>query len=96
MTDTIVDNPIDFHTTNTMLDQHPDVRNPLVVGFFIISQCTLAWLLLGLEDRHSRQREALKATLLPKDTSFWQTVLGCIGLQLYDGGSRRGRGDGKD
>jgi hypothetical protein len=77
--DDIVDDTVDFYTATTVLDQHPDVRDPLVLGFFVISQCAVAWLLLGLEDRHSRQREALKATILPKHTSFWQTILGFIG-----------------
>jgi hypothetical protein len=75
VTDDIVNDPIDFHTANTMLDQHPDVRYPLVVSFFVIGQCSVAWLLLGLEDDHARQREALKATILPKHTPFWQVIL---------------------
>ena len=79
MTDDIVNDTIDFHTTNTVLDQYPDVRDPLVVGFFLSGQCAVAWLLLGLEDAHSRQREALKPTILPKDTPVWQTILGVIG-----------------
>lgn len=73
-----MDDTIDFHTTNTVLNQHPDVRDPLIVGFFVIGQCAVAWLLLGLEDDHSWQRETLKATILPKYTSFWQTILGLI------------------
>lgn len=79
MTDDIVDNPIDFHTTNTVLDQHPDMRYPLVVGFFLIGQCAVAWFLLGLEDDHTWQREPLKPTILPQHAAFWQAILSFIG-----------------
>lgn len=75
MTDDIVNDPIDFHTTNTMLDQHPDVREPLVVGFFLVGQRTVAWFLLGLENDHSRQREALKPTILRQYTALRQAIL---------------------
>lgn len=78
MTDDIVDDTINFHTANTMLNQHPDVRYPLVVGFFVIGQCAVAWLLLGLEDDHAWQRETLKPTILSKHTPFWQAILGFI------------------
>lgn len=71
-------NPIDFDTANTVLDQHPDVRDPLVVRFFLCTQCAAPWLLLGLKDRHSGQCEALKATILPKHTALWQSILGFI------------------
>jgi hypothetical protein len=78
MTDDIVDDPIDFHTANTVLDQHPDVRYPLIVGFFLIGQCAVAWLLLGLEDDHARQGEPLKPTILRQHAAFWQAILGFI------------------
>jgi hypothetical protein len=78
VTDDIVDDPIDFHTTNTVLDQHPDVRYPLVVGFFVIGQCSIAWFLLGLEDDHTWQGEPLKPTILPKHAPFWQAIVGFI------------------
>ena len=70
---------IDFHTANTVLDQYPDVRYPLVVGFFVIGQCSVAWLLLGLEDDHARQRKALKATILSKHAPLWQRIPSLIG-----------------
>lgn len=73
-----MDDTIDFHTTNTMLDQHSDVRYPLIVGFFFITQPAVAWLLLGLKDRHPRQRETLKPAILPKHASFRQTILGLV------------------
>ena len=79
MTDDIVNDSIDFYTANTVLDQHPDVRYPLVVGFFLIGQCAVAWLLLRLEDDHSRQRKALKPTILPEHAPFWQTILSFVG-----------------
>lgn len=69
---------IDFHTANTVLNQHPDVRYPLVVRFFVLGQCAVAWLLLRLEDDHARQGETLKARILPQHTSFWQAILGFI------------------
>lgn len=75
MTDDIVNDPIDFHTANTVLDQHSDVRYPVIVGFFVIGQCSVAWLLLWLEDRHARQAETLKSTILPKHAAFWQVIL---------------------
>jgi hypothetical protein len=78
VTDDIVNDPIDFHTANTVLDQHSDVRNPLIVGFFVIGQCTVAWLLLRLEDDHPRQGKSLKPTILPEHAPFWQTILGFI------------------
>ena len=78
MADNIVDDPIDFYTTNTVLDQHPDVREPLVIGFFVIGQCSIAWFLLGLEDDHTWQTEPLKPAILPQHTPFWQAVLGFI------------------
>lgn len=78
MTDDIVNNPIDLHTTNTMLDQHPDVRDPLIIGFLLLRQCTFGWLLLGLQDEHPRQREALKATILPQHAAFRQPILGLV------------------
>ncbi len=67
---------VDFHTANTMLNQHSDVCYPLVVRFFIIGQCSVAWLLLGLEDAHTRQCEPLKPTILSKHAPFWQAILG--------------------
>lgn len=76
MPDNIVNDPIDFHTTNTVLDQHPDVRDPLIVGFFVIAQCAVAWFLLGLEDRHTGQGKPLKPAILPQHTAFWQAILG--------------------
>ena len=78
MTDDIVNDPIDFHTANTVLDQYPDVRYPLVVGFVLIGQCAVAWLLLRLEDDHPRQCKSLKTTILPQHAPFWQTILGFI------------------
>jgi hypothetical protein len=79
VTDDIVDDTIDFHTTNTVFDQHPDVRYPLVVGFLVIGQCSIAWFLLGLEEAHTWQGEPLKPTILPKHAAFWQAILGFIG-----------------
>lgn len=78
MTDNIMDDPIDFHTANTVLDQHPDMRYPLVVCFFLLGQCTVTWLLLGLEDDHARQCEPLKTRILSQHTPFWQAILGFI------------------
>src|SRR5215210_6880007 len=78
MTDSIMNNPIDFHTTNTVLDQHPDMRYPLIVRFFLLDQSTIAWLLLRLENDHAWQCETLKARILPQYTSFWQAILGFI------------------
>lgn len=78
MTDDIMNDPIDFYTANTVLDQHPDMRYPLVVRFFLLGQCTVAWLLLRLENNHTRQCEALKARILPQHAPFWQAILGFI------------------
>lgn len=78
MTDDIVDDTIDFHTANTMLDQHPDVRDPVIIGFLLLGQCAFGWLLLGLEDNHARQREALKTTILSQHTPVRQVILGFI------------------
>ena len=78
MTDDIVNDPIDFHTANTVLDQHPDVRYPLVIGFFVIGQYAALRLLLRLEDDHPWQGKSLKPTILPEYAPFWQTILGFI------------------
>lgn len=79
MADDIVDDSIDFHTTNTVLDHYPDVRYPLVVGFFLSGQCAVAGLLLGLEDDHAWQTKALKATILSKHAAFRQFIRRLIG-----------------
>jgi len=71
-------NAIDFHTTNTVLDQYSDMRYPLVVRFFFLGQCAIAWLLLRLEDNHARQCEPLKSRILCQYTPFWQAILGFI------------------
>ena len=78
MTDNIMNYPVDFHTANTVLDQHPDMRYPLVVGFFLIGQSSVARLLLRLEDAHARQCETLKPTILPQHAAFWQAILGFV------------------
>ena len=78
MPDDIVDNAIDLHTANTVLNQHSDVRDPLVVGFLFIGQAAAAWLLLRLQDRHTWQSEALKPTILPQHTAFRQLELGFV------------------
>ena len=82
MPDDIVDNPIDLHTTNTMFNQHADVRDPLVLGFFLVGQAAIAWLLLGLQDAHAWQGEALEPTILPQYAAFRQLVLGFVGNPL--------------
>src|SRR5262245_51612270 len=74
-----MDNPIDFDTANTVLDQDPDTREPLVLDFFRISQCAALRFLLGLKDGHARQCEALKPAILSQHTSFGQSILGFIG-----------------
>jgi len=71
-------NPIDFHTTNTVLDQHSDMRYPLVLRFFFLAQAAVAWLLLGLENDHAWQCEPLKPRILCQYTPFWQAVFGFI------------------
>ena len=73
-----MNDPIDFHTANTVLDQHHDMRYPLVVRFFLLSQATIAWLLLGLEDNHAWQCEPLKSRILRQHTPFWQAIPGFI------------------
>jgi len=78
VTDDIVNDPIDLHTTNTVLDQYPDVRDPLIVRSFLSTQCAAFRLLLRLKDRYSRQCEALKATILPQYTALRQTILGFV------------------
>ena len=78
MTDDIVNYPIDFHTANTVLNQHSDVRDPLIVGFFVRTQCAALRLLLRLEDDHARQGKTLKATILRQDAAFWQAIVGFI------------------
>ena len=78
MTDDVVDDTIDFHTTNTVLDQHSDVRNPLIVGFFLIGQCSVVRFLFWLQDDHAWQCETLKTRILPQHTAFWQVILGFI------------------
>lgn len=78
MTDYIVNYPIDFHATDTMLDQHSDVRDPAIICFLVLGQRAVAWLLLWLEDDHIRQCETLKATILPQHAAFWQSILGFI------------------
>jgi hypothetical protein len=82
MSDDIVDNPIDLHTANTMLNQHPDMRDPSVVCFFLVGQAAIAWLLLRLQDDHAWQGEALKPTILPQYAAFWQLVLSFVGNPL--------------
>ncbi len=79
MTDDIVNDAVDFHTTNTMLDQPADVRYPLVIGFLVIGQRSVAGLLLGLKDGHARQAETLEPTILPKHAPVWQVILRLIG-----------------
>jgi len=71
--------PIDFHTTNTVLNQYSDVRDPLVVSFFVRAQCAALRLLLRLKGDHARQAKTLKATILRQDASFWQHILGFVG-----------------
>jgi hypothetical protein len=73
-----MNDPIDFHTANTVLDQHPDMRYPLVIRFFFLGQCIVAWLLLGLEEDHAWQCEPLKPRILRQHTPFWQAILGFI------------------
>jgi hypothetical protein len=76
VTDDIVNDTIYFYTANTVLDQHPDVRYPAIVGFFVIGQCSALRLLLRLQHDHARQAEALKPAILPKHTALRQPVLG--------------------
>lgn len=85
MTDDIVDYPVHFHTANTMLDHHPDVRDPAIIGFLVIGQSAFRWLLLGLEDDHTRQRETLKPSILPQHTSVRQVIVCFIGNPLIMG-----------
>jgi len=96
VTDDIVDNPIDFYTANTMLNQYPDMRYPLVVSFFLLSQAAVAWLLLGLEDDDTRQCETLKAGILCQHTSFWQALLCRIRNPFIMGFTRIGRAQEPD
>src|SRR5262249_6915169 len=88
VTDNIMDDTIDFHTSNTVLDQHPDVRYPPVIGFLIICQRSVAWLLLRLKDIHSWQSEALKSTILRQHTSIRQLILSfiCDAFVVYSPG----------
>jgi hypothetical protein len=76
--DYIVDYAIHFHTTDTMLNQHSDVRDPAIVCFLVLGQCAVAWLLFGLKDDHIWQGETLKASVLPQNAAFWQPILGFI------------------
>ena len=75
MTDYIVDYAIDFYTTDTMLDQYPELRDPAILRFLVLSQRAIAWLLFGLEDDHRGQAETLKASILPQHAAFWQPIL---------------------
>ncbi len=74
-----MNDPIDFHTANTVLDQYPDVRYPSIVGFFVIGQCAALRLFLRLQDDYTWQAEALKAAILPQHATFWQAILGFFG-----------------
>lgn len=78
MTDDIVDYAIDFHTTDTMLDQHSEPRYPAILGFLVLRQRAIAWLLFRLKDGHFRQGETLKATILPQHAAGRQLILGFI------------------
>ena len=62
-----------------MLDQHSDVRYPLIVGFFLSTQRAALRLLLGLEDDHTWQSKALKATILSKHAALGQFIPRLVG-----------------
>jgi hypothetical protein len=78
VTDDIMNNTIHLDPTNTMFYQHADMRDPAIVGFLLVRQCSFGWLLLRLEHEHTRQPKALKPTILSQDAPFWQAILGFI------------------
>jgi hypothetical protein len=69
-----MNNAIYLDTTNTVLNQYPDVRNPSVLAFLFVRQASFRWFLLRLQDNHSRQVKPLKTRILRQDASFWQAI----------------------
>ncbi len=69
------DNIAAFDATNLMFYFNPFAGNLTIVLFIGFAQRLIAWLFLGLPDRHSRRCKSLKSTVLPKRTPLGELVL---------------------
>jgi hypothetical protein len=70
----VFDDTVAFHPTNGVFNTDPDGRNTTIVGFLRRGEFTPTGFLLGLEYRHTGQKESMESCILVKTTARWQRI----------------------
>src|SRR5262245_1383237 len=98
-TDGVLYDPIAFHPTNCMIAPHENGRDLQILRTCRGRECPATTFLVALENRDTRQKEALEALILIQTTASWQGIPGELRHALlrrvaFIGGAQEGHGTG--